>query len=93
MALVCKQSRSCVVGTSAVSVSFDSLSRYRAVDLPCFRPVALPHYRSEKRWWRCDIRSVGSFELLLALTGARFVTLSTALCPQRLPAVASQVVY
>ncbi len=27
----------------------DLLSRYRAVDLPCFRPVALPRYRFEKR--------------------------------------------
>lgn len=27
----------------------DSLSRYRAVDLPCFRPVALLFYRFEKR--------------------------------------------
>lgn len=69
----------------------DSLSRYRAVDLPCFRPVALPHYRSEKRYWRCNICCVGSFELTLDCTGMRYVTLSTALCPQQLPAVASQV--
>ena len=59
----------------------DVLSRHRAVDLPCFGPVAPLHVRSEKQSFRCDTRRVGACELMLALAGMRGVTLSTAPCP------------
>jgi len=69
----------------------DVLSRYRAVDLPCFGPVAPLHVCSEKQSFCCDTRRVGACELMLALAGMRGATLSTAPCPPQSPTVAPQV--